>query len=77
MRLSGRKLFYHHSPLIQRRGIDLRKELAQPSPQLEKLSPQQGEKALDMARDASTIRYRELYGFTHGDPKQLYRAELA
>ncbi len=76
MRLPGRKLFYHHSPLIQRREIDLRKELAQPSPALEKLSPQQGEKALDMARDASTIRYRELYGFTHGDPKHVYRAEL-
>ncbi|HET6972624.1 MAG TPA: hypothetical protein VFH96_01295, partial [Pyrinomonadaceae bacterium] len=40
------------------------------------LSPQEGEKALDLARDASTIRYRELYGFTHGDPKHVYRAEL-
>ena len=29
-----------------------------------------------MARDASTIRYRELYGFTHGDPKHVYRVEL-
>jgi hypothetical protein len=62
--------------LIQRREIDLRKELAQPSPELEKLSPEQGENALDMARDASTIRYRELYGFTHGDPKHVYRVEL-
>ena len=76
MRTAARKLFYHHGPLIQRRDIDLRKELAQPSPKLEKLSRQQGEKALDMARDASTIRYRELYGFTHGDPKQVYRTEL-
>jgi len=76
MRLPGRKLFYHRDPLIQRRDIDLRKELAQPSPALEKLSPEQGEKALDMARDASTIRYRELYGFTHGDPEHVYRAEL-
>ena len=80
MRLSGmspgRKCFYHRGPLIERREIDLRKELAQPSPELQKLSPEQGEKALDMARDASTIRYRELYGFTHGDPGQVYRAEL-
>src|ERR1041384_7971074 len=36
----------------------------------------QGERALDMARAASTIRYRELYGFTHGDPKYVYRVEL-
>ncbi|HEX5602138.1 MAG TPA: hypothetical protein VFX63_06285 [Pyrinomonadaceae bacterium] len=76
MRLSARKCFYHRGPLIQRREIDLRKELAEPSPELEKLSPQEGEKALDIARDSSTIRYRELYGFTHGDPKHVYRAEL-
>jgi hypothetical protein len=76
MRLAGRKSFYHRGPVIQRREIDLRKELAEPSPELQKLSPEQGENALDMARDASTIRYRELYGFTHGDPKHVYRAEL-
>jgi len=76
MRLASRKLFYHREPLISRRDIDLRKELAQPAPKLEKLSTTQGEHALDMARDASTIRYRELYGFTHGDPKNVYRAEL-
>src|ERR1044071_6409176 len=76
MRMPIRKPFYHRGPLIQRREIDLRKELAEPSPPLQKLSPAQGEKALDMARAASTIRYRELYGFTHGDPKYVYRAEL-
>jgi hypothetical protein len=76
MRVAPKKAFYHRGPLIQRRDIDLRKELAEPSPKLQKLSPQQGEKALDMARDASTIRYRELYGFTHGDPKHVYRVEL-
>jgi hypothetical protein len=50
--------------------------LAQPSPPLKKLTPEQGEMVLDMAREASTIRYRELYGFTHGDPKHVYHAEL-
>lgn len=76
MRMPVRKTFYHHGPLIQRRDIDLRNELAAPSPPLQELSPAQGEKALDIARAASTIRYRELYGFTHGDPKNVYRAEL-
>ena len=76
MRMPARKAFYHRGPLIQRREIDLKKELAAPSPSLQKLSPAEGEKALDMARAASTIRYRELYGFTHGDPKHVYRAEL-
>jgi hypothetical protein len=76
MRVPVKKAFYHRGPLIQRREIDLKKELAAPSPHLQKLSPAQGEKALDMARAASTIRYRELYGFTHGDPKHVYRTEL-
>ena len=76
MRLREKKLFYHREPLISRRDIDLRNELAQPAPKLVKLSPQEGEKALDMAREASTIRYRELYGFTHGDSRNVYHAEL-
>ena len=75
MGLPARKPFYHREPLIQRRDVDLRKELVQPLT-LHKLSPRQGEQAIDMARAASTIRYRELYGFTHADPKHVYRAEL-
>ena len=76
LRVPARKMFYHRGPLIQRRDIDLNNEVAQPSPPLRKLSPRDGERALDRARDASTIRYRELYGFTHGDPKYVYHAEL-
>ncbi|HJP94480.1 MAG TPA: hypothetical protein VJ875_21140 [Pyrinomonadaceae bacterium] len=76
MREPARKLFYHRGPLIQRRDINLVKELVQPSPPLQKLNLRQGEKALDLARAASTVRYRELYGFTHGDPRHVYRAEL-
>ena len=76
MQMRSGKLFYHNGPLIQRREIDLRKALSEPAPPLQKLSPAQGEMALNMARAASTIRYRELYGFTHGDPKHMYRAEL-
>ena len=75
MRLPARRLFYHHKPLIQRRDVDFAKSLVQPVT-LKKVSERQGEKALDMAREASTIRYRELYGFTHGDPKHVYHAEL-
>jgi hypothetical protein len=76
MRLVKSSLFYHRGPLIQRRDIDLRQELAQPPPSLQKLTVKQGERALDLAREASTIRYRELYGFTHGDPNYVYRTEL-
>ncbi|HET8781687.1 MAG TPA: hypothetical protein VFM63_04695 [Pyrinomonadaceae bacterium] len=76
LRVPARKLFYHDGPLIQRREINLNYEVVQPPPPLRKLSSQEGEQALDRAREASTIRYRELYGFTHGDAKHVYHAEL-
>ena len=43
---------------------------------MRKLSLSEGEKAINLARDASTIRYRELYGFTHADPAHVYQADL-
>jgi hypothetical protein len=76
LRAPARQLFYHRGPLIQRRDIKLNDAVVQASPPLRKLSLHEGERALDRARDASTIRYRELYGFTHGDPKHVYHAEL-
>jgi len=76
LRSPARTLFYHREPLIQRRDVNLNRELTQPSPALGELSKTDGERALDLAREASTIRYRELYGFTHGDPKHVYSAEL-
>jgi hypothetical protein len=62
--------------MIQRRDVSFREELEKPAPLLEKLSADQGRLALDLAREASTIRYRELYGFTHGDPKLVFKANL-
>ncbi len=76
MRLPARKIFYQRGPLIQRRDISLRDELQAPPPVLERLNTKRGEAILDMAREASTIRYRELYGFTHGDPSKVFRANL-
>ena len=76
LRARARKMFYHRGPLIQRRDVDLNAEVIQPSPPLRKLSPHEGERVLDRARDASTIRYRELYGFTHGDPNYVYHAAV-
>ena len=76
MRAPASKLFFHSDPLIQRRDVRLKEELDQPAPELRKLSSEEGEKALDLARESSTIRYRELYGFTHGDPRHVYLAPL-
>jgi len=70
------KLFFHDGPMIQRRDVNLRAELLKPLTRLEKLSARDGLQAIDLARTASTVRYRELYGFTNGDPKAVYSAEL-
>lgn len=76
MRLPVRKIFYHREQLIQRKDVSLERELAAPEPPLKKLSAKQGAALLEMARETSTVRYRELYGFTHGDARRVLQAEL-
>lgn len=74
--LAKTPVFYHREPLLQRRDVSFTDELKKSPPQLRKLSQRESETILDFAREASTVRYRELYGFTHGDPAQVIRAEL-
>jgi hypothetical protein len=76
MRVPAQKLFYHQEALLQRRDVRFIEELEKPPPPMRKLTTKQGEAAIDIAREASTIRYRELYGFTHGDPKCVYKTDL-
>jgi len=76
MRLPVRRVFYHREPLIRRQAVSLAGELLAPAPPIQKLSRLQGEKILDLARETSTVRYRELYGFTHGDPARVLRASV-
>jgi hypothetical protein len=76
MRLSVRKLFAHNSPLIARRDISLTRELSSPPIPVERLSPSQGAKILDAARETSAVRYRELHGFTYGDANRVLKADL-
>lgn len=74
--ISTGNVFYHRQPLIQRREVSLRDELHASAPVLKQLSAKRGEAILDMAREASTLRYRELYGFTHGDPGRVLQASI-
>jgi hypothetical protein len=76
MQLPSGKTYYHSGPLIQRRDVSLRRELRKAPPPLRLLSEKQGSAVLDLTRAASTVRYRELYGFTHGDPKRVFKADL-
>ncbi len=76
MRLPVRQVFYHRSPLIRRQDVSLAEELSARPPRLSRLDSKRGAEAIDMAREASTIRYRELYGFTHGDANRVLETDL-
>jgi hypothetical protein len=76
-RLPGRRTpFFHDAPLIRRADVSLTAELQSPRLPIEKLSRVEGEKMLDLAREISAMRYRELHGFTFGDPAHVLRCEL-
>ena len=71
-----RKIFYHTEPLIRRSDVSLAEEFDSPPMKLEKLARDQGEAILDTVRAATTVRYRELYGITHGDAGSVMRADV-
>jgi hypothetical protein len=78
MRARVNRTFYHTGPLITRSEVSLARELEEledrlPLP-LKKLSRGDGEKLVRMGRDMMTVRYRELHGFTYGDPRHVVRA---
>jgi hypothetical protein len=66
--------FFHTEPMIRRNQVSLGKEFASPQLPVRKLSAREGEEILNMCRDAVTVRYRELYGTTRGDPAQVIEA---
>ena len=76
MKLPSRKIFFHDQPLIQRREISLAAELSSPPIAVEKVSTTMGERILDLARETSAVRYRELHGFTYGDSRRVLKASL-
>ncbi len=77
MRLAGKRpVFYHHRPLLRRSDVSLAAELESPPLALEKLNRARGEKMLDLFRATSAMRYRELHGFTYGDPAHVLGCDL-
>lgn len=71
MRLPCADLFCHAEPLIPRKAVSLDEiPSAAPLP-VRRLSRREGERILELARDTSAVRYRELWGFTHGDPQYV------
>lgn len=77
LRLPGvRKFFYHDAPLLRRSDVSLAAELESPKLAIKKLNRARGEELLDLARETSAMRYRELHGFTYGDPAAVIHVEL-
>jgi hypothetical protein len=77
LRLPGvRRFLYHTTPLLRRADVSLDAELKSAPLPLTKLSRARGQKMLDLARDTSAMRFRELHGFTYGNPSDVHRAQL-
>jgi len=73
MRWPAPRIFFHDGPLVTRREVSIEGELAGPPLPVRKLSRWEGERLLDMTREATALRYREYYGFTYGDPTTVRR----
>lgn len=70
-----RKIFYHDAPMLARRDVSIARELEDRTPlPVEKLARAEARKLLDAGRETMTVRYRELHGFTYGDPRTVRRA---
>ena len=73
-RHNPRAMYFHREPLIQRRQVSLQDELQSEPLPVRKLARPKGERFLDSVRAALTVRYRELYGTTRGDPGSVTEA---
>jgi hypothetical protein len=71
-----RQFYFHRGPLIQRRQVSLAEELAKPRLPIEVLSSREAEKTLDLVKDATGVRYRELYGTANADAAWVVQANV-
>jgi hypothetical protein len=68
--------YFHREPLIQRKQVSIEEELKSAPLPVRKLSSREGAEVLDQAREVLAVRYRELYGTTRGDPRQVIEADV-
>jgi len=66
--------YFHRGPLIQRRQISLAEEFAKPRLPMNVLTSREAEKTLDLVKEATGVRYRELYGTANADPAWVVQA---
>ena len=68
--------FFHPGPLLSRRDVSLERELAAPPLPVRRLTRRQGAAVVELVREATAVRYREYYGFTHADPATVRAVEI-
>jgi hypothetical protein len=73
-RIPRREFFYHHGPFLKRADVSLETEFAAPAIPVSKVM--RPRKILETIVDTSSVRYRELWGFTHPDAGHVYHAGL-
>jgi hypothetical protein len=66
--------YFHREPLIQRRQVSLAEEFAKPRLPVKLLSSREAQKVLDLVKEATGVRYRELYGTANADPAWVVQA---
>src|SRR5689334_1141882 len=71
-----RQFYFHHTPLLQRRQVSLAEEFARPKLPVKVLPRQQAEKTLDLVKEPTGVRYRELYGTSIADPAWVVQANV-
>ena len=69
-----RDFYFHCEPLIQRHQVSFTEEFARPRLPIKVLSSRDAEKALDLVKEATGVRYRELYGTANADPAWVVQA---
>lgn len=74
-RRNPRSFYCHVAPPIRRNQVSLEAELGGKPLAVRKLSRKEADRVLNFAREALTVRYRELWGTTRGDPATLVEAD--
>jgi hypothetical protein len=71
-----KQFYFHREPLIQRRQVSFKDELAKPALPVKALPRQQAEKTLDRVKEVLGVRYRELYGTSNADPAWVLQSDI-
>ena len=73
-RKAVRDFYFHREPLLQRRQVSLTEEFAKPRLPIKVLSRRDAERVLELVKEATGVRYRELYGTANADPAWVVQA---